>query len=118
MTPNDTPSPLTPAVFHVLLALADDPLHGYAIMKRVEQDSGLGMGPGTIYGSLDRLRDAGWVSEGSNADSISGKDARRGRSFALTALGRDALRSEARRLARLARLAELREVGSESTATS
>lgn len=114
MTPNDTSTPLTPAVFHVLLALADEPLHGYAIMKRVEQDSGLGMGPGTIYGSLDRLRDAGWVDETSDG----GSDARRGRSFRLTEEGREALRSEARRLARLARLAELREVGTESAATS
>ena len=109
MPVNDDSAPLTPAVFHVLLALADEPLHGYAIMKRVEQDSGLGMGPGTIYGSLDRLRDAGWVSE-SVGD---GSDARRGRSFALTDQGRESLRAEARRLARLARLAELREVGPE-----
>jgi len=112
MAPNDTSAPLTPAVFHVLLALADEALHGYAIMKRVEQDSGLGMGPGTIYGSLDRLRNAGWVSE----ESETGSDARRGRSFSLTELGRDALRCEARRLARLARLADLREVGTESAA--
>ncbi len=114
MAANDTSGPLTPAVFHVLLALADEPLHGYAIMKRVEQDSGLGMGPGTIYGSLDRLREAGWVSQKTG----NGTDARRGRSFALTDQGREALRAEARRLARVARLAELREVGPESPATS
>ncbi len=114
MAENDTSGPLTPAVFHVLLALADEPLHGYAIMKRVEQDSGLGMGPGTIYGSLDRLREAGWVSQ--NAGN--GTDSRRGRSFALTGPGREALRAEARRLTRLARLAELHEVGGESPATN
>lgn len=114
MARNDSTSPLTPAVFHVLLALADEPLHGYAIMKRVEQDSGLGMGPGTIYGSLDRLRDADWVSEHAEA----GSDSRRGRSFALTDIGRAALRCEARRLGRLARLVELSGVGTESAATS
>jgi DNA-binding PadR family transcriptional regulator len=111
MALDETPGPLTPAVFHVLLALSDEALHGYAIMKRVETDSGLGMGPGTIYGSLDRLRDAGWVSEES---SVAG-DTRRGRSFALTTLGRNALRAEARRLARLAELAAVRGAGAAAT---
>lgn len=93
--------PLTPAVFHVLLALADGPLHGYGVMKRVEDDSGLVMGPGTIYGSLQRLEDAGWVDV-----SAAAGDARRTRTFALTAEGRGALRAEAGRLARLAHLVE------------
>jgi hypothetical protein len=55
-----TPShsePLTPAVFHVLLALSDGPLHGYAVMRQVEAESHLVMGPGTVYGSLSRLTD-------------------------------------------------------------
>ncbi|MCG6956382.1 MAG: PadR family transcriptional regulator [Gemmatimonadetes bacterium] len=93
--------PLTPAVFHVLLALADGPLHGYAVMKRAEEHSGLGMGPGTIYGSLQRLEEAGWV-EVSSADG----DARRTRRFSLTSDGREALRAEAARLSRLAHLVE------------
>jgi DNA-binding PadR family transcriptional regulator len=90
---------LTPAVFHVLLALADGPLHGYAVMKQVEEQSGVTMGPGTIYGSLQRLEEAGWV-EVSSADG----DARRTRRFALTGDGREALRAEAGRLSRLAHL--------------
>jgi len=93
--------PLTPAVFHVLLALADGPLHGYAVMKRAEEHSGLAMGPGTIYGSLQRLEEAGWVDV-----STAEGDARRTRRFGLTGEGRAALRAEAGRLSRLARLVE------------
>jgi DNA-binding PadR family transcriptional regulator len=57
--------PLTAAVFHILLALADGPLHGYAIMQAVEASTGadMRMGPGTIYGSLQRMEDAGLVRE-------------------------------------------------------
>jgi len=106
MAIEETPAPLTPAVCRVRLALSDEPLHGYAIMKRVEEDSGMGMGPGTIYGSLDRLKEAGWVRPGAEDTS----DSRRGRTFELTSDGREALRAEARRLARLAELAEGRDV--------
>ncbi len=58
-------APLTPAVFHVLLALADGPLHGYAIMQAVERTAGPGLstGPGTIYGTIQRLEDGGLVRE-------------------------------------------------------
>lgn len=96
--------PLTPAVFHVLLALADGPLHGYAIMKRAESESGISMGPGTVYGSLRRLSDAGWVEEGPDDDP----DPRRRTSFRLTADGRRALQAEAKRITRLAGLEHVR----------
>ena len=99
--------PLTPAVFHVLLALTDGPLHGYAIMKRVEEESGLRMGPGTVYGSLQRLTDGGWVAEVASMDA---PDRRRGHAFELTAEGTQALKVEARRIARLAQLAGVREL--------
>ena len=102
------PTPLTPAVFHVLLALSDGESHGYAIMKRVEEDSGLKMGPGTIYGSLQRLTDAGWVTE--TAEAAVDGDARRGRVFALTEAGAEALSAEARRIRRLAELSGMREL--------
>jgi DNA-binding PadR family transcriptional regulator len=89
--------PLTPAVFHILLALADGPLHGYAIMQAVEASTGVDgrMGPGTIYGSLQRMEDAGLVRE------IETDEGRR-RVFALLPAGRRALVLESRRLARLA----------------
>jgi DNA-binding PadR family transcriptional regulator len=92
--------PLTPAVFHILLALADGPLHGYAIMQAVERSAGPAgrMGPGTIYGSLQRMEEAGLVKE-----LAGGGDDRR-RSFALMAAGRRALAQESARLHRLATL--------------
>ncbi|GMV04235.1 MAG: PadR family transcriptional regulator [Gemmatimonadota bacterium] len=100
----DAPAPLTPVVFHVLLALSGGPLHGYGVMKRVEEDSGLAMGPGTVYGALQRLADTGWVAE---VDDDAG-DARRGRAFALAPAGREALRREAERITGLARREEVR----------
>lgn len=89
--------PLTPAVLHVLLALSAGPLHGYAIMQRVEEDSGVEMGPGTVYGSLQRLDDAGLVRE------VEAGGERR-RTYGLTDEGRAALGAEAVRLQRLAAL--------------
>ena len=90
--------PLTPAVFHILLALADGPRHGYAIMQAVEESAGKEMGPGTIYGSLQRMEEAGLVRE----LSPGGHDRRR--VFVLQPLGRRALAGEAHRLTRLAAL--------------
>lgn len=92
------PVPLTPAVFHILLALADGPLHGYGIMQAVEATAGSGppMGPGTIYGSLQRMEEAGLVRELPTDD--------RRRVFTLLPVGRRALSQEAERLARLAAL--------------
>ena len=89
--------PLTPAVFHILLALADGPLHGYAIMQAVEASAGprMRMGPGTIYGSLQRMEDAALVKELPVGDE-------RRRVFSLLPAGRRALAQEAARLSRLA----------------
>jgi DNA-binding PadR family transcriptional regulator len=96
--------PLTPAVFHILLALADGPLHGYAIMQAVEASAGEGMavGPGTIYGSLQRMEAAGLVKE------FAAKADDRRRVFALLPAGRRALVDESRRLARLAAIIRTR----------
>src|SRR5918993_4968380 len=96
--PLKEPPPLTPAVFHILLALADGPLHGYAIMQAVEVSSGADMGPGTIYGSLQRMEDAGLVKE------VAARTDDRRRVFALQPAGRRALALEAERLSRLATL--------------
>ncbi len=94
--------PLTPAVFHILLALADGPLHGYAIMQAAESTAGVAMGPGTIYGTLERLESAGMVKE------VAGSAAGRRRLFAIQPAGRGALREEARRLSRLVALVQAR----------
>ena len=92
--------PLTPAVFHILLALADGPLHGYGIMQAVEASASSepSMGPGTIYGSLQRMEEAGLVKE------LAARTDDRRRVFTLQPAGRRALAMEAERLARLAAL--------------
>ena len=91
---------LTPAVFHILLALVDGPLHGYGIMQAVEASAASEpvMGPGTIYGSLQRMEEAGLVKE------LAVRTDERRRMFALQPSGRRALAVEAERLARLAAL--------------
>ena len=58
-------APLTPAVLHILLALSQGERHGYGIMKQVEADSQgrVSMGPGTLYGSIKRMLEAGLIRE-------------------------------------------------------
>jgi len=98
--------PLTPAVFHILLALFGRERHGYDIMQQVKADSGdaVKMGPGTLYGSLDRMIEAGLVAKGSNEEP-------RRVYYKLTALGQATLRAETERLSRVALLAR-RQLGS------
>ncbi|WP_158748366.1 PadR family transcriptional regulator [Acidobacterium sp. S8] len=89
--------PLTPAVFAILLALVDGEKHGYAIMQEARQHTT--MGPGTLYGSIDRLLASGLVRE----TGIS-EDERR-RYYALTALGKRVIMAETQRLERAIQLA-------------
>lgn len=89
-------TPLSPVVFQILLAMADGHAHGYAIGKAVEELSGMTMGPGTIYGSLQRMERDGLVAEAQE-----GRTDRR-KPFVLTHQGRQALASEAARIDRLA----------------
>src|ERR1044071_9063854 len=102
----DSLLPLPPATFHILVALADGELHGYAIMKGVEARSGgsVRLGPGTLYGSLKRLLEAGLVEEwGQRADPERGDERRR--YYRLTPLGLSVVRAEARRLDAMVRAA-------------
>src|SRR2546430_16933115 len=64
--PREASLPLPPATFHILLALADEELHGYAIMKDVaaRSEGTVRLGPGTLYGSLKRLLAEGLVAAG------------------------------------------------------
>jgi DNA-binding PadR family transcriptional regulator len=90
---------LTPAVFHILLALSGGELHGYAIMQEVTSQSGgsLSMGPGTLYGSLKRMLSAGLVCESPDRPDPDSDDERR-RYYKLTEDGLRTLRAEADRM--------------------
>jgi DNA-binding PadR family transcriptional regulator len=103
--PGDMP-PLTPAVFHVLLALADGERHGYAIMQEVAENTAgrIKMGPGTLYGTIKRLLEARMIEE-SDERPDPGLDDERRRYYRLTALGQRAVRAEALRYAEMAELA-------------
>ena len=93
--------PLTPTVFHALVALAREPRHGYAIAQEVEDltQGRIIMGPGTLYGSLQRMTDAGLIQETENPGDA-GQHAERRRYYRVTALGRAALQAESERLMR------------------
>jgi len=95
-------SPLTPAVFHVMLALADGEKHGYAIMQAVNQRYAgrARLGPGTLYCLLKRLLDAGWHDELDERPDPTLDDERR-RYYRLTDLGQRVASAEAERLAQL-----------------
>lgn len=95
MTADTAPlAPLTPAVLAILLSLAEADKHGYQIMKDAltPQGGGVRLGPGTLYGSLDRMTRDGLVAE----SGISDDDRRR--YYRLTNLGKAALAAELARL--------------------
>ena len=104
--PPETYLPLPAATFHILLALADEELHGYAIMKDVaaRSEGTVRLGPGTLYGSLKRLLAEGLVAEGGERADPERGDERR-RYYRLTPLGLAVVRAEARRLDAMVRAA-------------
>jgi DNA-binding PadR family transcriptional regulator len=89
-------APLTPAAFHVLLALSEGKRHGYAIAQQAEEDSGgsLRLRPATLYTTLQRLLDLEWIAAASSPADV---DTRR-RYYRLTGTGRTALEAEIRRM--------------------
>ena len=103
--------PLTPAVFHILLALADKERHGYEIMKEVAAmtHDQIRMGPGTLYGTIKRLIAAHLIEESDDRPDPAMDDQRR-RYYRLTPPGRRVLEAEARRLANLVSVAENKRV--------
>src|SRR5436309_852165 len=104
--------PLTPPVFHILLALADEERHGYGIMQDVAQqtDGSLQLGPGTLYGCLKRMLAAGLVEESDERPDPALDDERR-RYYRMTAAGRRVVRAEAQRLAGAVMAARAKLVG-------
>jgi DNA-binding PadR family transcriptional regulator len=86
--------PLSATVFSILLALAGSEKHGYAIMKEaaLAENGGLTMGPGTLYGSLDRMMQGGLAEETGITDN------ERRRYYRITTFGRKVLAAEVARL--------------------
>ncbi|MER6950489.1 PadR family transcriptional regulator [Nonomuraea sp. NPDC000554] len=93
---------LTAAGFHVLLALASGPGHGYAVMRFVEEisEGAVRLGPGTLYRTISRLVADGLVEESEGGDPAAPHDARR-RYYRLTPKGEQAARAEAALMARM-----------------
>jgi DNA-binding PadR family transcriptional regulator len=91
-------APLTPAVFHILLALSTEERHGYGIMKQVEAESQgkVKMGPGTLYGSIGRMLEAGLICESDKKVDPELDDERRVY-YQISALGLKALAAELQR---------------------
>ena len=104
-------APLTPAVIHVLLALAGGERHGYGILKEVlrQTHDRMRLGPGTLYGTLQRLMDLGWVEETDRPARAINTDERR-RYYRLTRSGREALKAEVERLDELVRAARAQRI--------
>jgi DNA-binding PadR family transcriptional regulator len=98
MATNKAHAPLTPAVLHILLALSTQERHGYGIMKQVESDSQgkVKMGPGTLYGSLGRMIEAGLIRESDKKVDPKMDDERRVY-YKITGLGQKALAAELQR---------------------
>lgn len=103
--------PLTPTVFHILLALADEERHGYSIRQEViaMTDGAIQMGPGTLYGTIKRLVEAGLIEETSERPDPEMDDERR-RYYRLTSFGRHVTEAEVARLAALINLARSRKL--------
>ena len=104
--------PLTPVVLHILLALADERQgkHGYAVAREVEEltDGQIRMGPGTLYGSIQRMLDAELIEE-RRARATTDEGERR-RYYKITPFGRRVLELEVSRLAHLVSIARRKQL--------
>jgi len=98
--------PLPPATFHILLAVAEEPRHGYAIMQDVDERTGgaLKLGAGTLYRSIQRMLEQGLIAESRRRPAREHDDERR-RYYQITPFGATVARAETRRLAQLVKLA-------------
>ena len=94
--------PLKPDLFHILLALSEGELHGYGIMKLVEENTEgeIMLEPSPLYRRLKRFLESGLVTEGDGGPSQSSGDERR-RYYRLSSFGRQVLAAEAARLVEL-----------------
>ena len=106
--PRSKLNPLPSAAFHILMALADDDLHGYGIMRAVAELTGgkVRLGPGTLYGSIKTLLEAKLIEELDERED----EGERRRYYQLTGAGRRFAREEAERLAGMVRLARAKRI--------
>jgi DNA-binding PadR family transcriptional regulator len=106
------PLPMTEPVLLILLSLASQPRHGYAILRDAEEMSGgrVRLSTGTLYGALRRLLQDGWIERFKEEDNARGKQ-----SYRLSPLGRRNLQQEVSRMKQLTRVAGLRVVARKET---
>ncbi len=97
--------PLPPATFHILISLADEDRHGYAIIQDVaaRTNGQLKLSAGTLYRSIQRMREQGLIEEPREL-RLKEPDERR-RTYRITKLGREIAQAEAQRLAQLVKFA-------------
>ena len=109
--PKQKLSPLPGAAFQILLALVDDDLHGYGIMRQVAEQTGgrMRLGPGTLYTSVRTLLEGKLIEEVDAREDAGTADERR-RYYRLSPAGRKLARSEAERLAGLLRVARAKKI--------
>jgi DNA-binding PadR family transcriptional regulator len=103
--------PLTPAIVHILLAVADEDRHGYAIMQEVARltDGAIHMGPGTLYGTIKRMLAGGLLEEADERPDPDFDDERR-RYYRATPLGVRVLKAETARMSTLVSAARAKKV--------
>ena len=101
-----SPGPPSAQVFHILLSLVDDDLHGYAIIQDVaaRTEGEVRLTASTLYAAMKRLLESGWIEERTTRPAGAADDPRR-RYYRLTKAGREVARTEARRLEQLAAMA-------------
>jgi DNA-binding PadR family transcriptional regulator len=102
-------TPLSPAVFHLLLALGDGERHGYALKREIALCTGgkLNLGPGVLYGSINKMLELGLIEESDDRPDPHLDDERR-RYYRITSYGRKVARAEAARMRELVQLAKAR----------
>jgi len=115
---SDWPSVLTPTAYHILVALSDEDRHGIGIMSEVERytSGAVNLGPGTLYGTIKKLRAVGFIAEGAAPPEASDVDPRN-RYYSVTDPGREALRHHTQHLASIVGVAQEKAglAGGEST---
>ncbi len=101
--------PLTEATFLILLALKNNPQHGYAIMKKVAEmsENRVLFSTGTLYGALKRLLEQEWIERVDGQNEKDDDDGRNRKAYRLTALGRRIFQAEVGRMQQLVTLSTI-----------